>query len=332
MGCGEHPAELQNMTPGKWRLALQMADGARIEVVTNGQESWEQTPGGTETTPAAFFAQLDPAFSQSCLLDPATRLVLLAQWGGAVLEDYRPAGGIAVPFAAGVAEGRMQFMFHAREALANVPVAAEHFVKESNPAAYRAAQREANSAALEKWGQGIDFGPARAVLENLGDFSAQDGRILYDAITAKGYRRGLEIGTARGNSAIWMGLAFKKTGGRLITLERNAERAAAAKENFRKAGLDGVVECRVNDAFEEIPRLEGTFDWVFMDTGAPLHQRFLEMLYPRLEAGGTVSSHNANDLERMEPGFLKAITTDPNLETRITRTPSGGVSMSAKKQ
>jgi hypothetical protein len=69
-----------------------------------------------------------------------------------------------------------------------------------------------------------------------------------------------------------------------------------------------------------------------MDTGAPLHQRFLEMLYPRLEAGGTVSSHNANDLERMEPGFLKAITTDPNLETRITRTPSGGVSMSAKKQ
>jgi predicted O-methyltransferase YrrM len=129
-----------------------------------------------------------------------------------------------------------------------------------------------------------------------------------------------------------MGLAFRKTGGRLITLEINEPRARIAQENFRKAGLETVVECRVNDAFKEIPRLEGTFDFVFMDTGAALHQKFLDLLYARIVPGGAVSSHNANDLERMEPAFWKTITTDPNLETKITRTPSGGVSVSVKKR
>jgi len=365
---GEYPAKLQAVTPDGWRLVLEIP-GVLVEVVNNGKESWEQTPGGTEATSPAFFAQLDPAFSLGFLLNPGPRLTgmrvkerrasgerdvwaaevdgpegkvipvhfdaatgLLVRYGASVLEDYRRVGGLMAPHRVGVAEGRMAFLFQAREAEVNAPVEPAHFVKESNTAAYRAAQRAANAAALEKWGHGVDWGAAREVLLNMGDFSPEDGRILYDVITSKGYQRGLEIGTARGNSAIWMGLAFRKTGGRLITLEINETRARIAQENFRKAGLETVVECRVNDAFKEIPRLEGTFDFVFMDTGAALHQKFLDLLYARIVPGGAVSSHNANDLERMEPAFWKTITTDPNLETKITRTPSGGVSVSVKKR
>jgi predicted O-methyltransferase YrrM len=207
----------------------------------------------------------------------------------------------------------------------------EVFTKHADNPACRESLQQTTQEALDQWLKGIDAGAARAVLENLRGCSPQDGRILYDLILARGYKRGLEIGTGQGGSAIWMGLAFKKNGGKLITFEINAERAKAATVAFKKAGLDAVIECRNNDAFKEVPTLEGTFDFVFMDPGTPQHKKFLDLVYPHVAPGGAITSHEANYFDTRMPDFLKAITTDPNLETTITRTPTGGISASIKK-
>jgi predicted O-methyltransferase YrrM len=269
-----------------------------------------------EAVRPAPFEQIEPTLSRSLSLRPAARL------GGMTVKSKETSGGRDVEVAerSGVPA---QF---------DAAVEDSRTEKEANTVAYRAASRKTTEESLNRYLKGIGAGAARAVLEDMQSFAPEDGRILYDLVVAHGCKRGIEIGTARGNSAIWLGLAFKKNGGRLITIEMNSELAKTANENFKRAGLADIVECRNNDAFKEIPLLEGGFDFVFMDTGTPLHKKFMDLLYDRVAAGGAITSHNSNTFESQMPDFLKAITTDPNLDTKITRTLSGGVSVSIKRK
>jgi predicted O-methyltransferase YrrM len=51
-----------------------------------------------------------------------------------------------------------------------------------------------------------------------GLLSQVDGCFLYDLIVQNGCQRGLEIGTYKGYSTLWLGLAFRKTSGKVITI------------------------------------------------------------------------------------------------------------------
>ena len=46
------------------------------------------------------------------------------------------------------------------------------------------------------------------------------------------------------------------------------------------------------DAFAQIPRLEGTFDFVFLDAWKRDYKRFFDLVYPRLERAGLFIAHN----------------------------------------
>ena len=157
---------------------------------------------------------------------------------------------------------------------------------------------------------------------------ASDGRLLYDLIIEKGYKRGLEIGTSNGYSGLWIGLAFQKTGGTLITIEIEKNRAEEARENFKKAGLDKVIDSRINDAFREIPKIEGDFDFIFIDAWNPDYYKFLNILRTRVKPGGAITAHNVISAGRQMQDFLNAIREDPELETKIIKSSRSGVSVS----
>ena len=93
---------------------------------------------------------------------------------------------------------------------------------------------------------------------------ASDGKLLYDLILENNYQQALEIGTSTGHSSIWMAWALSKTGGRLITIELNETRHRKALENFKKAGLEGIIDARLANAHEMVPALEGPFDFVIL--------------------------------------------------------------------
>jgi len=160
----------------------------------------------------------------------------------------------------------------------------------------------------------------------------RDGRLLYNLIVAKGYTRGLEIGTSNGYSTLWLGLAFRKTGGEVITLEIDPLSGKEAQENFRKAGLDDVIDARIADAFEEIPKIEGEFDFIFIDAWKPDYIEFLRMLRGRVEEGGAITAHNVISQDHHMRDFLDAIENDPGLETTIYETSRAGVSVSIVRQ
>jgi predicted O-methyltransferase YrrM len=161
--------------------------------------------------------------------------------------------------------------------------------------------------------------------------SEEDGRFLRVLIATSGARRVLEIGGASGYSAIWMAQAVRANGGRLVTLEYDRARARELRENIRRAGLSDVVQVVAGDAFAEIPKLPGSFDFVFLDAWKKDYQRFFELVYPRLDAGGLLVAHNVVNKKSEMGDFLDTIETHPELWTTIVAPSGEGVSVSIKR-
>lgn len=178
---------------------------------------------------------------------------------------------------------------------------------------------------------GLDAGPALQVIRRMGrgrGVTAMERRYMYDLIVGRGYTRGLDIGTAQGYSTLWFGMALSHNGGSLVTIEIDPATAEVARANFREATLDKVIDSRLNDAFQEIPRLEGNLDFVFIDTGTLDNQRFLDLLGPRISRGGAVIAHNAGSLRWLQRGYWKAVTDSPDWETTVF----GAVAVSLKRK
>jgi len=160
--------------------------------------------------------------------------------------------------------------------------------------------------------------------------SEEDGRFLRVLVATANAKHALEIGGAHGYSAIWIGLALRETGGRLTTIEFDAGRAATAAANIKRAGLAGVVTVVPGDAFKEIPKLPGTFDFVFLDAWKPDYQRFFELVFPRLAARGLFLAHNVVNKQGEMRDFLQTIEHHPSLATSIVRPGSEGMSVSVR--
>ena len=160
--------------------------------------------------------------------------------------------------------------------------------------------------------------------------SEEDGRFLRMMAAASRATHALEIGGANGYSAIWIGLALRETGGRLTTIEFDPARAKAAAANIRRAGLADIVTVVPGDAFKEIPKLTGEFDFVFLDAWKRDYKRFLDLVLPRLVPGGVFLAHNVVNKQSEMRDFLGAIRNNPALFTSVV-TPSGeGISISYK--
>lgn len=160
--------------------------------------------------------------------------------------------------------------------------------------------------------------------------SEEDGRFLRLMVAASGATRALEIGGASGYSAIWIGLGLRDTGGRLTTIEYDPQRAKELAANVRRAGLSDIVTVIPGDAFMAIPKVPGTFDFVFLDAWKRDYRRFFDMVYPRLDKRGLFIAHNVVN-KRSEMGdFLDAIQT-PTVWTTIVSPSGEGMSVSLKR-
>ena len=154
----------------------------------------------------------------------------------------------------------------------------------------------------------------------------QDGRFLRIITEAMNAKHVVEVGTSTGYSGIWFGLALQKTGGKLTTYEIDAQRAATARANFRKAGMADIITLVEGDAHEEVKKLKGTIDILFLDADKEGYIDYLDKLLPMVRPGGLVIAHNINP-RMADPKYMEAITTNPKLETIVR----SGVSLTLKK-
>jgi predicted O-methyltransferase YrrM len=160
--------------------------------------------------------------------------------------------------------------------------------------------------------------------------SEEDGRFLRVMAVSRGAQRALEVGGAHGYSAIWIGLGLRETHGHLTSIEYDPARAKIAADNIRKAGLADIVTVVPGDAFAEIPKLSGDFDFVFLDAWKRDYKRFFDLILPRLEPRGLFLAHNVVNKQAEMRDFLDAITRNPTLLTTIVKPGSEGMSVSIR--
>ena len=160
--------------------------------------------------------------------------------------------------------------------------------------------------------------------------SEEDGRFLRVLVATRGAKSILEIGAASGYSGIWLGLGARESGGRVVAIEFDRQRAREAAANVKRAGLDDVVRVVQGDAFVEISKLQGTFDFVFLDAWKPDYKKFFDLVFPRLSPGALFTAHNVvNKKKEMEP-FLTTIQNHPSLVTTVVSPSGEGMSVSYK--
>jgi predicted O-methyltransferase YrrM len=101
--------------------------------------------------------------------------------------------------------------------------------------------------------------------------TASQGKFLQILAAAIGARRVLEIGTLGGYSTTWIARGLPG-GARLVTIEAEPRHAAVARETFRAAGIEDIVDLRLGAALDVLPQLAsggGPFDLTFIDADKP---------------------------------------------------------------
>jgi len=157
-----------------------------------------------------------------------------------------------------------------------------------------------------------------------------DGQVLHDLVLEKGFKRGLEIGTSTGHSAIWIAWAMSKTGGRLVTLEIDKGRHRTALANFEASGVAPYVDARLGDAHSLVKEVPGPFDFVFSDADKEWYTRYFKDLDPKLAVGGCFTAHNVLQGMAGIREFVDYVRARPDYQTVIDRTSSAGISISCK--
>jgi len=162
--------------------------------------------------------------------------------------------------------------------------------------------------------------------------SEEDGRFLRVMVASSGAKRALEVGAASGYSAIWIGLGLRQTGGHLTTIEYDPARAKKAADNIRRAGLADVVTVVAGDGFVEVPKLPGSFEFVFLDAWKKDYKRFFDLIFPRLAPRGLFLAHNVVNKQDEMRDFLGVIEKNPAVFTTIVKPSDEGMSVSYKVQ
>jgi predicted O-methyltransferase YrrM len=131
--------------------------------------------------------------------------------------------------------------------------------------------------------------------------SEEVGRLYYALVVSRAPRTIVEFGSSLGISTIYLAAGLRDCDGEtLISTEILPEKAEAARENLRKAGLDGIVEIRVGDALETLRTIAAPVDMVVLDGRNDQYVSVLETVRPSLTRGGLVLA----DLNTDDPDLL----------------------------
>ncbi len=136
----------------------------------------------------------------------------------------------------------------------------------------------------------------------------------------------LEIGTYTGYSAICLaqGLA---PGGRLHTIDVNADLEVVALDAFEKAGVADRITLHIGNARDIIPQLEvPTFDLVFIDADKAHYAAYFDLVIDRMPKGGLLIADNVlwkgkvteekqDNRTRALDAYNKKVLADPRVET-----------------
>ena len=114
----------------------------------------------------------------------------------------------------------------------------------------------------------------------------------------------LEVGTAIGFSTLLM-CEYNPAACHITTIENYLVRIPIARENFKKAGREEQITLLEGDATEILKKLNGSYDFIFMDAAKGQYIHFLPDILRLMKKGSVLISDNVlQDGDIVESRFL----------------------------
>ena len=139
------------------------------------------------------------------------------------------------------------------------------------------------------------------------------GRILSMISKLVNPKNILEIGTYTGYSALCLAEGMQIDGG-LHTIDINEELIDFQRKYFNKSGFGNQIHQYLGDALEIIPKLDTSFDLVFIDADKENYSNYFNVIIDKLNTGGIIISDNVLWSGKvLETTFKKDDTSTPAL-------------------
>ena len=144
-----------------------------------------------------------------------------------------------------------------------------------------------------------------------------EGRLLQFLVWSLRARRVLELGTYSGYSSLSMAGGLPEDG-EIHTCELDEEHAAVARRYIERAGLSDRITVHVGPALETVQRLNGPWDFVFIDADKEGYLDYYEAVLPKLSEHGLIAADNTLRGGRVLEGdtvsaFNDRVMSDPRV-------------------
>ena len=172
--------------------------------------------------------------------------------------------------------------------------------------------------ALEAWrvAQGME---RKRLLRQI---SPETGKLLALLLANCPAGNAAEVGTGAGYSALWLALACRATGRKLVTFELDEAKAALALHCLDAAAVLDVVELRQTDALEGLKGLSN-ISFCFIDAERDMARSAYEQALALLPTGGLIVVDNAISHAAEFQEFLYDAEMDPRVDAVIAPMDSG---------
>ena len=132
----------------------------------------------------------------------------------------------------------------------------------------------------------------------------------------------LEIGTSGGYSALWLSLACRKLGRKLMTFEVLKDKVDIARESFHLAGVEEIVELIQGDAREYIQQYK-KIAFCFLDAEKDMYRECYEKTVPNMISGGILVADNVISHEEILGKWVADVMQDGRVDAVVVPIGSG---------
>ena len=150
----------------------------------------------------------------------------------------------------------------------------------------------------------------------------ETGRML--ALLAAGAPSGavIEVGTSAGYSTMWLALACRErqqrgiAGMRVIAHEVDQGKVMLARETFRLAGVEDLVELVEGDARKALPHV-GDVAFCFLDAEKDVYADCYDLVVPRMVKGAVLAADNViSHRESLQP-WVDGVLADARVDAVV---------------
>ena len=151
------------------------------------------------------------------------------------------------------------------------------------------------------------------------------GRFLHTIARTQNAYRVVEVGTSIGFSTLHLALGVlenmvaNKQKGLVTTIDASAERQAQANANFKKAGIDSLVDIQTGSALDILEKnasqWQGIIDLAFIDARKDEYLEYARLLYRALKPGGILIADNTRSHRKEMQSFVDYMLVEDRQKT-----------------